>query len=122
MTPEAPLNRLIIYTKRLDEMVQFYADHFGYSADDDPNDRITELTPAHGGAVLMLHPMSDSRKDGQVLVKLTFDVEDVAGFCERAKEKGLVFGSIHKADGYIFANAKDPSGNSISISSRAFRK
>ncbi|HEX8049272.1 MAG TPA: VOC family protein, partial [Rhizobium sp.] len=29
---------------------------------------------------------------------------------------------LHQADGYVFANAKDPSGNPIAISSRAFRR
>ena len=28
----------------------------------------------------------------------------------------------YNADGYAFANAKDPAGNSISISSRAYRQ
>ena len=30
-------------------------------------------------------------------------------------------GAIHQANGYQFANAKDPDKNSVSISSRAFR-
>lgn len=50
-----------------------------------------------------------------------FDVQDIATFCSAAKNNGLEFGSIHKADGYCFANAKDPDGNSIQVSSRAFR-
>jgi hypothetical protein len=33
----------------------------------------------------------------------------------------LKFGAIWKGDGYEFANARDPDGNSISISSRAFQ-
>jgi hypothetical protein len=35
---------------------------------------------------------------------------------------GLEFGSTHHdhANGYCFANAKDPDGNSISVSSRGF--
>jgi hypothetical protein len=49
-------------------------------------------------------------------------VEDVEAFCRRCAEDGLEFGAIHKADGYQFANAKDPCQNSISVSSRAFRK
>jgi hypothetical protein len=38
-----------------------------------------------------------------------------------AANKGLKFGAIHQANGYQFANAKDPDHNSVSISSRAFR-
>ena len=40
----------------------------------------------------------------------------------RAAEQGLDFGAIHKGDGYLFANARDPAGNSVSVSSRAFRQ
>jgi len=64
--------------------------------------------------------MSNSRKEGQTLVKLVFDVENVEEFCRQSKKDGLEFGAIHQADGYCFANAKDPAKNSISISSRAF--
>ena len=66
----------------------------------------------------MLHPTGKGRKMGQTLVKLVFDVEDVPAFCARALEQGLAFGPIHQADGYCFPNAKDPTGNSVSVSSR----
>jgi hypothetical protein len=56
------------------------------------------------------------------LVKLVFDVQDVPAFCEAAKSRGLDFGKVHKGNGYEFANAKDPSKNSIQVSSRAFRE
>ena len=38
-----------------------------------------------------------------------------------AADKGLMFGPVHQANGYQFANAKDPDHNPVSISSRAFR-
>lgn len=116
----APLGRLVMYTKRIDDMVAFYAKHFGYSERRIEGDRIVELVPPGAGATLMLHPASKARKEGQTLVKLVFDVADVPGFCEAAKANGLIFGSIHQADGYCFANAKDPAKNSIQVSSRAF--
>ena len=56
---------------------------------------------------------------GQALVKLNFDVDDAAAFARAAKKRGLEFGPLHDGMGYVFANAKDPSGNSISISGRA---
>ena len=118
----APLTRLTIYTKHMDAMVAFYETHFGFTALHDPQDRIVELQPRDGGAILQLHPAGKAQKMGQVLVKLCFDVEDIEGFCARAAEHGLMFSRPHKADGYRFANAKDPSGNSISITSRAFRR
>ena len=70
----------------------------------------------------MIHPAGKAQKRGQSLVKLVFDVEDLEAFCTQSGSNGLDLGPIHQADGYQFANAKDPSGNSISISSRAFKK
>lgn len=69
----------------------------------------------------MLHPAAKSQKVGQAAVKLVFDVEDVEGFVAAAGKQGLAFGVRHKGDGYVFANARDPDGNPISVSSRAFR-
>lgn len=81
---------------------------------------MVELLPPGPGAALTLHPAGKSQKMGQSLVKLTFDIENVEGFRHEAKAKGLDCGAIHRGDGYCFANAKDPSGNSICISSAAF--
>ena len=114
------LGRIIIYTKKLDEMSSFYAKYFNYEILRLENDRIVELVPKNGGTHILLHPMSKDRQDGQTLVKLVFDVEDVEGFCRDAATRGLLFGSIHHVDGYSFANAKDPAKNSVSVSSRAF--
>lgn len=116
------LGRIIIYTKRVEEVVAFYCRHFGFDVLRLDGDRIVELIPKAGGAHILLYPMSTGRKEGQTLVKLVFDVEDVERFCQDAEARGLVFGSIHRADGYCFANAKDPAKNSVSVSSRAFVK
>jgi predicted enzyme related to lactoylglutathione lyase len=117
---QAALGRLVIYTKRIDAVSAFYGRHFGDTERRLEGDRIVELVPPGTGMTLMLHPMSDTRKEGQTLVKLVFDVPDVPAFCAAAKAQGLEFGSIHQADGYCFANAKDPAKNSIQVSSRAF--
>lgn len=116
----APLGRLVIYTKDIEAMVAFYSRHFGYSVHRIAGDRIVELRPAGSGAALLLHPAAQRQKMGQPLVKLVFDVQDVVDFCDKAAKDGLIFSQIHKGDGYVFANAKDPSGNSVSVSSRAF--
>ena len=81
-----------------------------------------ELVSGDGGASLMVHPAAKGQKSGQSTVKLVFDVADVEAFAARCTANGLSFGFLHQADGYVFANARDPSGNPISISSRAFRK
>lgn len=54
-------------------------------------------------------------------VKLSFHVPDVAAFFEVAASTGLRFGAIHQANGYSYANTKDPDNNSVSVSSRAYR-
>lgn len=119
-TKLAPLGRIIMYTKRLEEVTDFYCKFFGFEIRRLEGDRIVELVSQSAGINILLHPMSEGRRDGQTLVKLVFDVEDVEAFCRDAELRGLKFGSIHKADGYCFANAKDPAKNSISVSSRLF--
>lgn len=114
------LGRLIIYTGQIDRMADFYARHFGFLILRAGSDRIVELKPQTTGITILLHPAAKGQREGQVLVKLVFDVEDVEAFCETAKKDGLVFGKIHRVDGYVFANAKDPGKNSIQVSSRAF--
>lgn len=110
---------ITVYTRRIPEMVDFYSRHFGYTAFQRPGDRIVELRPPGAGAHIRLHLAAKSQKQGQSLVKLNFDVDDVAAFARAAKKRGLAFGALHDGMGYVYANAKDPSGNSISISGRA---
>lgn len=116
----AILGRLVIYTKRTAEMAAFYGTLFGFRTVERAGDRIVELEHPDGGAAILLHPAAKGQKEGQRLVKLVFDVEDVPKFCAEAAARGVQFGPIHQADGYAFANTTDPSGNSVSISSRAF--
>ncbi len=115
------ITQIVLYTKRIEEMMNFYEQHFGYTVKHSENDQLIELVHTTHSVKLLLHPSGKSRREGQVCVKLVFDVEDVPAFCRQVRRNGLEFGPIHKADGYEFANAKDPSKNSISVSSRAFR-
>jgi predicted enzyme related to lactoylglutathione lyase len=116
------LNRLILYARDVEGTVVFYEKHFGFKVLRLPGDKIIELVAQGGGANLMIHAAAKGVKTGQVTVKLVFDVEDVFGFCERSARDGLVFISPHRADGYCYANAKDPCGNNIQVTSRAFRR
>ena len=116
------LGRIVIYTGRVDEVAAFYVRHFGFDILRSEGDRIVELRHPDGGAAILLHPKAAGQKEGQALVKLVFDVEDVPAFCSAARERGLDVGPVHKADGYVFANAKDPARNSVQVSSRAFAR
>lgn len=116
------LNRLILYARDVEGTVAFYEKHFGFQVLRLPGDRIVELVAPSGGANIMVHAAAKGVKTGQVTVKLVFDVDDVPTFCERSAGNGLIFGTMHPADGYAYANAKDPCGNTIQVSSRAFRK
>lgn len=117
-----PLNRLIIYTRNIEETAAFYERHFGFRQHRLPGDRILELVSPDGGANILLHPAAKGLRTGQSLVKLVFDIENVESFCAERAGHGLIFGPIHQADGYAYTNAKDPCQNPIQVSSRAFRR
>ena len=110
--------RVVIYAKDVEAMVSFYCETFGFDVLRDPEDRIVELRHPDGGGGINLHPAAKSQRMGQVLVKLSFDGQDVEAFVADKP----VFGPIHRVPGYEFSNGKDPSGNSIQVTSRAFRE
>lgn len=114
------LTRILLYVRDLEAVAEFYCLHFGFKRLEIPGDRIVELVPENGGAHLMLHQAAKGQRPGQSLVKLVFDVRDVEAFCAEAEIRGLTFGPVHRANGYQFANAKDPAQNPIQVSSRAF--
>ncbi|WP_417813453.1 VOC family protein [Thalassospira alkalitolerans] len=115
-----PCNRVVIYSKKPAEIARFYGELFGYRVITKDGDRIMELQPPNNGLILMLHPAGKGQKQGQSLIKLVFDVKDVDLFRQKLIEQGHAIGPVHQADGYQFANFRDPSGNPVSISSRAF--
>lgn len=115
------LGTIIIYARDIQKTVVFYRDYFGFETTGEVVEGLVELRARDGGANILVHQAAKSVKLGQVGIKLSFDVQDVAQFVQAAQAQGLVFGTIHQANGYHFANAKDPDNNSISISSRAFR-
>jgi hypothetical protein len=105
----------------MQRLVTFYETYFSFNAVGDVSEGLVEMVAPAGGAGILIHRAAKGVKLGQVGVKLTFSVQDVEGFKAEASALGLEFGSIHQANGYSFANAKDPDGNSISISSRIYR-
>ena len=118
----SPLGSIVIYARDMHKTAAFYSEHFGLETTGEIVEGLIELRAAQGGASILIHQAAKSVKLGQVGVKLSFHVKDVAAFAARSAERGLNFGAIHQANGYQFANAKDPDKNSISISSRAFRQ
>ena len=113
-----PLTAVILYVRDIPKMAQFYQQHFGYEAMPSTEPGWLELkTPE--GCTIALHQAAKSQKRGSE-IKLTFAVRDVAAFRTRALRLGLKFGVMHEVRGFQFSNAKDPAGNSISISSRSF--
>lgn len=118
----ALLNTVLIYARDMQRTAEFYKTHFGLKTSGEIVEGLIELTSTPAGIILLIHQAAKSAKLGQVGVKLVFSVKDVDAFKEKSAARGLVFGSTHQANGYSFANAKDPDKNSVSISSRAYRK
>jgi predicted enzyme related to lactoylglutathione lyase len=115
------LNSLTLYARDTKRSAAFYATYFGFTTTGEIVEGLITLTAPEGGASLFIHQAAKSVKLGQVGVKLVFAVPDVEAFKASSARLGLEFGSTHQANGYAFANAKDPDGNSVCISSRAYR-
>ena len=118
---ESPLGTVILYAKDMKKSADFYARHFGFTTTGEVSEGLIELHAPKGGAGILIHQAARSVKLGQVGVKLVFQVKDVAAFAAEAAARGLKFGAIHEANGYSFANTKDPDKNSVSVSGRAYR-
>jgi len=112
------LGGVIINTKDVPAMIAFYQTHFGFVTAPPDGDRITELRHPDGGGPILLHKAAKTQKMGQVLVKLRMDVPDVAGKRAELLAAGVTVGPLGDGLGYDYANLKDPSGNSISLSNR----
>jgi len=118
----ASLSNVILYARNMQRTAAFYRQHFGFTGNGEVVEGLIELRADDGGCNILIHQAAKSLKFGQATVKLMFSVQDVDAFKALSAEQGLLFGSTHYANGYSFANAKDPDQNNICISSRAFRK
>ena len=116
------LDTILIYARNMQSTAAFYSTYFGFVTSGEVVEGLIELKSPASGASILIHQAAKSVKLGQVGVKLMFSVEDIEGFKRQSATQGLVFGSTHQANGYAFANAKDPDGNPVSITSRPFRK
>lgn len=110
-----PITRVVLYVKDIEKVARFYETHFGLRRG--PDDEKGWLELSGGGCAIALHQAALSQKSGAAM-KLVFGVRDVEAFKAECARNGLKFGAVHRAHGVEFANAKDPNGNSISISNR----
>jgi predicted enzyme related to lactoylglutathione lyase len=114
---ELSVARVILYVKDIPKVAAFYERYFEMKTLPGATAGWRELSFPAGGCTIALHQAAKSQKSGAAM-KLVFAVKDVTAFVEAKQREGLQFGAIHRFDGFEFANAKDPAGNSISISSR----
>lgn len=106
----ASFNTILIYARNPAATSAFYKDHFGFKTTGELRDGLIELSAPDAGISLLIHQAAKSLKFGQSVVKLVFSVSDVEKFKVDSAQRGLEFGSTHQANGYQFANAKDPDG------------
>jgi predicted enzyme related to lactoylglutathione lyase len=117
-----PIARVILYVRDIPTVAAFYEHFFNMKPMPGATDDWLELSSPSGGRTIALHQAAlhqaaKSQKGGSA-IKLVFAVADVEAFVRTQEQEGLTFGVIHRPDGFAFSNAKDPAGNSISISSR----
>jgi catechol 2,3-dioxygenase-like lactoylglutathione lyase family enzyme len=115
------ISRIAFYVRDIPKIAAFYQRHFGFEPDAANGDFVQLLSPT-GGCALVLLQAGKGQKPGQSNVKIVFDVPDLKAFIARCAADGLKFSTIHQADGYQYANARDTAGNPIQISNRCFRK
>jgi predicted enzyme related to lactoylglutathione lyase len=109
--------RIILYVRDIPKVAAFYQTHFGLETLPGNEAGWRELASPSGGCTIALHQAAVSQKRGSE-IKIVFGVRDVRGFKASRAAAGLRFGVVHAAQGHEFANAKDPAGNAIQISSR----
>jgi predicted enzyme related to lactoylglutathione lyase len=113
---EMKITKIAFYVRDISRIADFYARHFGFVVRYNEKKDKAILSPTAGGCRLILLQASKGHKTGQSIVKLLFDVADVAAAREEHAKKGLKFGPILRGPNYHFANARDPAKNLISIS------
>jgi predicted enzyme related to lactoylglutathione lyase len=120
LPPSPSISRVILYVKDIEKVALFYQTFFGMKRIESEEPGWLELKSQSGGCLVALHQASKAQRSGSA-VKLVFGVKDVQAFKEAVASRGLKFGPVHivrNGLGHEFANAKDPAGNSISISNR----
>ena len=115
-----PITRIILYVRDIQKVAAFYQKHFGLKPLPGAKDGWLELSSPAGGCSIALHQAAVSQKRGSE-IKIVFAVKDVPKFKAEREAAGLTFGIVHKTEDHEFANAKDPAGNAIQVSSRGVK-
>jgi catechol 2,3-dioxygenase-like lactoylglutathione lyase family enzyme len=117
--------RVILYVRDIPKAAAFYQRFFGMRPLPGATEGWLELASPAGGCTIALHQAAVTQKSGAAM-KLVFGVGDIRAFKSAKEKEGLKLGVVHavteEGQSFEFANAKDPAGNSISISSRGFTK
>ena len=113
-----PISRIILYVRDVPGVAAFYQRHFSLvPLVQSSEDGWLELSA--GGCNLALHRATrTSRERGRSPAKIVFALSDIHAAKKQFAANGLKFGKVHEVDGFAFANARDPEGNPIQISSR----
>jgi predicted enzyme related to lactoylglutathione lyase len=114
------ISRIVLYVRDIPKVATFYQTHFGFRPLPGTEPGWLELAAPGGGSSIALHQASKAQKRGSE-IKIVFGVRDVRGFKAGCEANGLRFGVVHDTGEFQFSNAKDPAGNSISISSRGMK-
>jgi predicted enzyme related to lactoylglutathione lyase len=112
-----PISRIILYVRDIPKVAAFYQKHFGLQPIFPTEKGWLEIGAPDSGCRIALHQAARSQKRGSE-IKIVFAVKDVKTFTSERAAAGLKFGVIHDAGSHQFANARDPAGNSIQVSSR----
>ena len=115
-----PISRIILYVRDIPKVAAFYQTHFGLKPLPGADDGWQEIGAPDGGCRIALHQAATSQKRGSE-IKIVFAVKNVRKFVAERAAFGLKFGVIHDAGSHQFANARDPAGNSIQVSSRGLQ-
>jgi predicted enzyme related to lactoylglutathione lyase len=113
----ARVSRIILFVRDVPGVAAFYQRHFGLEPIETSEEGWRELSA--GGCNLALHrATTTSRERGRSPAKIVFAMSDVHAAKQRFAAEGLKFGKVYEVNGFAFANARDPEGNPIQISSR----
>jgi predicted enzyme related to lactoylglutathione lyase len=115
-----PIARIILYVRDIQKVAAFYQKHFGLKPLPGAEDGWLEIGSPNGACSIALHQAAASQKRGSE-IKIVFGVKDVRRFKAEREAAGLKFGVVHESRDHEFANARDPAGNSIQVSSRGMR-